>query len=176
MLLKVSGYVEESAGLIGFSTQNSGRFLSTLPISFEYGFNNTGGDRVVPRGEMKIKNTLQLTSATLRANEREGSVLPNSTRRFEVVWGEKVEEIGKRGFFGTALLQLKDFHFGWYRAEMNVTWGASAQKANGAYNFFVIPWQLLSIVVVLCIGVWLVFKVWVKRFKQRILAEADQNK
>ena len=172
VLLKVSGDVEESAGLIDFGAKNGGRFFGTLPVFFEYGFNNTGGNRVVPRGEIKIKNTLQLTSVTLLANEREGSVLPNSTRRFEVVWGAQSDENEKRGFFETAFVQLTDLHFGWYTATTHLMWGESVQTASTSYNFFIFPWQLLSIVFVILALVWFAFKVWVMRLKRRILAEA----
>jgi len=176
VLLKVSGDVDESAGLVDFGSLNNQRFFSTLPVVLEHGFNNTGGDRVVPRGEIKIKNTLQLTSATLLANENEGSVLPNSTRRFEVVWGEKLDENEKRGFFETALLQVKDFHFGWYSAHIELTWGESAQKAEATYNFFIIPWQLFTIILIVLGLVWFSFKVWIARLKRTILAEAIRNK
>ncbi len=176
MLLKVSGEVEESAGLVDFGALNGQRFFSVLPILFEYGFNNTGGDRVVPRGEIKIKNTLQLTSATLLANENEGSVLPNSTRRFEVLWGSKQGEEEKRGFFKMALNQIIDFHFGLYTAHMQVIWGESPQDANASYNFFVVPWQLLTITIVILGLARFVFKAWVARLKRRIIAETMRDK
>jgi hypothetical protein len=169
VLLKVSGDIEESAGLAGFGSEDGGKFFSTLPVVLQYGFNNTGGDRVVPRGEIKIKNTLQIKSATLLANEREGSVLPSSTRRFEVVWGEKRSE--SLSFFETIVLQIRDFHLGWYKAELDLTWGASSQTANATYHFFIIPWQLLSVILPIVVVLWLMFRFWLARFKRRILAE-----
>ncbi len=176
LLLKVSGEVEESAGLVDFGIKNGQRFFSTLPVTFQYGFTNTGGDRLVPRGEIKIKNTFQLTSATLLANDREGSVLPNSTRRFEVLWGKERSNLEDKDFFETAFSQLTNFHFGWYRATMHIAWGASSQSTQATYNFFVIPWQLLSVLAVLLAIAWCVFKLWARRFKQRILEEAMRNK
>jgi len=176
VLLKVAGDVKDSAGLVDFEATGDTRFFSTLPVALEYGFNNAGGDRVVPRGEIKIKNTFQFVSATLLANQNEGSVLPNSTRRFEVVWKEKNGSDKETGFFKTAFSQIKNFHFGWYRADMNVVWGESAQTMRASYHFFIIPWQLLSIVVIIIAAIWFVFKVWVKRFRQRILAEVMRNK
>jgi hypothetical protein len=173
ILLRVAGEVEESAGLVDFGAKDGARVFSSLPLTFEYGFNNTGGDRVVPRGEIKIKNTFQLTSATLLANDKQGSVLPGSTRRFEVVWGD--ENIGNRGFFASALAQLKDFHLGWYTARVELTWGESAQTANATHNFFIIPWQLLTIVIGIVALIWFIFKVWMARFKRRILAQAMQQ-
>lgn len=174
ILLRVAGDVEESAGLIDFKTKNEVRFFSTLPVSFEYGFNNTGGDRVVPRGEIKIKNMFRFTSAEFPANENIGSVLPNSTRRFESSWKERTDE--SRNFFETLILQIKDFHFGWYSAYMNITWGESAQSIGASYNFFIIPWQLLSVVVSLVVLGWFLFKLWINNLKRRIIAEMAKNK
>lgn len=176
ILLTISGDVQESGGLLDFGAKDGVSFFSKLPITFEYSFNNSGSDRVVPRGEVKIKNTFQLTSKTLLANENEGSVLPKSTRRFEMVWGDGQKEVKKLNFFETALAQLVDFHFGWYRAQVNLTWGESAQTAVATHHFFIIPWQLLSIVVLVLGVIWFIFKVWVARFKRRILAEAIRNK
>ena len=177
ILLRVNGSVEQSAGLLDFGAKDGKRFFSMLPVTFEYGFNNTGGDKVIPRGEVKIRNTLRFTSATLLANDREGSVLPNSTRRFEVVWGEPQEDAdASLGFFATAMNQVKDFHIGWYTAGLNASWGVSAQTANTSYSFFVLPWQLLIIVFLLALIVWFLSKMWLNRFKRKILAQAMQQK
>ncbi len=89
VLLRVSGYIEESGGLLDFATKNNRRFFTSLPIVFNYRLNNTGGDRVVPLGDLKIKNTFRIKTETLKANKKEGSVLPGSARKFEVTWGEE---------------------------------------------------------------------------------------
>jgi hypothetical protein len=141
ILLRVSGYVPEGGGLAQFSSKEKHKFLSALPITFAYRFNNTGGDRVVPLGEIKIKNTFRMVSDSLPANKNEGSVLPNSTRKFEAVWGSESKD-ENTGFFHMAAKEWRDFHFGWYTAQINLSWGLTNQKANGAYNFFIIPWQL----------------------------------
>jgi len=176
ILLRVTGEVEESAGLVDFGTKDGKRFFIMSPVTFEYGFNNTGGDRAVPRGEIKIKNTLQLTSATLLANEREGSILPNSTRRFEVVWGEKQNDEERGSFLAIAGQQLKDFHFGWYTAKLDLSWGASSQTANASYNFFVLPWQLLTIVLIIVAVIGFIGRIMLRRYKRQIIAEALQQK
>jgi len=49
VLLSVSGDVEESAGLSGFTTANENKFFDGLPVDFAFTFNNDGGDRVVPK-------------------------------------------------------------------------------------------------------------------------------
>lgn len=173
VLLRVSGEVEEGGGLINFSEKNNKRFFSTLPITFAYRLNNTGGDRIVPKGEMKIKNTVRLNSATLLANKNEGSVLPGSTRKFEVMWGEEQEE--STGFFQMAGKQWSNFHFGWYTAKLNLSWGTTNQTANSSYNFFVLPWQLLILILIALVIFGLIGRVFVKKYNRWIISQATQQ-
>ena len=179
VLLRVSGEVAEGGGLLEFTTKEKQRFFSALPIAFAYRINNTGGDRVVPRGEIKIKNTLQITSAKLLANEKEGSVLPSSARKFEVFWGEEPlsDESEKIGFFGMALKELREFHFGWYTAKLDLVWGDDAsQTAHSTYNFFVVPWQLLTIIILVIGILGIAGKIVLKKYNRFIIAQAMRNK
>ncbi len=155
VLLRVNGDIKEGAGLTEFSTQNKKRFFSNLPISLIYKVNNSGGDRIVPIGDIKIKNTIRLNSATINLNEGKGSVLPGSVRKFETVWGEKIKDEKEKTFFESAMFQIKNFHLGVYTAKINMTWGEGKSNVNSdSFTFFIIPWQLLTIVLilVLCIG------------------------
>ena len=174
MLLRVSGEVKEGGGLLEFSGKDKQRFFSSLPITLAYRFNNTGGDRVVPLGEIKIKNTVRMTSATLLANKNEGSVLPSSARKFEVMWGEE-PQTEKTGFFGMAGRQWKEFHFGWYTAELNLTWGVINQTANAKYSFFIIPWQLLLVVAIILAIVGFLGILILKKYNRWIISKAIQQ-
>lgn len=178
ILLRVSGEVPEGGGLLNFAVKDSQKFFTMLPVSFEYRLNNTGGDRVVPKGEIKIKNTIRLTSATLLVNENQGSVLPSSTRKFTVVWGQdlvssaNVKEDSNLGFFDIAQKQWNDFHFGWYTAVLDISWGLTNQTANATFDFFVLPWQLLIIIFVVLIIVWFLGRIILKKYKQSIINQA----
>ncbi len=181
MLLKVSGAVEESGGLLEFGAKD--KFFSSLPITFAYRFNNTGGDRTVPKGEIKIKNLFGLTSATLPVNEKEGSVLPASARKFEVFWEQKIKESDIKitgvkeepGFFEIAGQQWSEFHFGWYTAKLNLTWSATNQNANAKYSFFVIPWQLLLIVVIILAIIGFLGMIVLKKWDHHVILQAMQQ-
>lgn len=175
VLLRVSGYVPEGGGLVEFISKGKQRFFTTLPVVFDYRLNNTGGDRVVPLGEIKIKNTFRITSETLPANKNQGSVLPNSTRKFEVAWGGRGEGREQAGFFSEffegVANEWTDFHFGWYTAEVNLSWGLTNQKASDTYNFFIIPWQLCIIfLIILGLGF-----VALKRYNRFIVAQATKH-
>src|SRR5690606_33149457 len=107
-------------------------------------------------------------------NENEGSVLPGSTRKFTVLWGTEPEEetLEKKGFFATAFDQIKDFHFGWYTAEANFTWGAVGLQANSSYSFFIIPWQLLIIVLSVVLIFGSIFMIGLKKYNKFIISQA----
>ncbi len=179
ILLRVSGEVEEGGGLLDFTIVDNKRFFSVLPIDFEYRFNNSGGDRVVPLGEIEIKNTLRRASTVLLANTNKGSVLPGSARKFLVSWGDEsvVEDsdVEEPGFFATAGNQWKDFHFGWYTATVNISWGESNQTADSTYNFFILPWQLLIVLIVVILLVVFVGKTMLRKYKRSIIAQATDK-
>ena len=121
----------------------------------------------------------RLTSVKLSANENEGSILPGSARKVEVLWGNKLpqqnEEDKKLGFFAKARTQLKEFHFGWYTAKISLVWGETNQAALSAYNFFVIPWQLLSIFVFIFLLVVFLGKAGLKRYNKFIINQAKKQ-
>lgn len=175
VLLRVSGYVPEGGGLLDFTTKDNHRFFTSLPVVFNYRLNNTGGDRIVPLGDIKIKNSLRITTEKLKANKNEGSVLPNSTRKFEVVWGDDqvinpAEE--DRGFFEMAGKQFKEFHFGWYTAKMNLVFGTTNQTAVASFSFFIVPWQLLIIILFLLVIFGFVGRIALKRYNRFIITQA----
>lgn len=180
ILLRVAGDIPEGGGLLEFSAKENKRFFSSLPVTFVYRVNNIGGDRVVPHGEVKIKNTFQITSAKILANEKEGSVLPNSTRKFEVSWGSGQSsnpEGEKAGFFETAIKQLRGFHFGWYTANLDIVWGDDlSQTANTKYNFFIIPWQLLTLIIIIFLAVGFIGRILLKKYNRHIIDRAMRDK
>jgi hypothetical protein len=169
VLLRVAGDIEEGGGILSFSPEENKRFFSALPVVFEYRMNNTGGDRVVPLGEITIRNTFWMKSATLLANENRGSVLPGSARKFSATWGN---ESAAEGFFATAKRQWKDLAFGVYRASLDVTWGESAQTAHKVFYLFVIPWQLLLIVIPLLTIGFFGGRFLIRRYNKHIIAQA----
>lgn len=144
ILLRVNGDIYEEAGLSEFSSPDGKRVFNSLPIVLGYRFTNKGKDRVVPLGDIVVKNTFGMEVVKLAVNESEGNVLPNSSRKFQVTWGEKIpEEVNN--FFKMAKWQFSDFHFGLYRAQISVVWGSENKIEEAGTWFLIMPWQLLTI-------------------------------
>jgi hypothetical protein len=168
ILLRVNGDIDEQAGLSEFGTVDAKRFFDTLPISFIYRFTNDGGDRVVPLGDIVVKNMFGGVTKNLLANEQEGNVLPSSSRRFTSVWtaGEVSEE--KLSFSGAVKRQITNFHLGLYSANIHVVYGAQNQSAEDVFYFVIVPWQLLVVVFALLV----LLIVALKRYNAWIVARS----
>jgi hypothetical protein len=147
ILLRVAGDIHEEAGLSEFVAADGKRLLTAVPVTLGYRFTNKGDDRVVPLGDIVIKNTFGMEVESLKANESEGNVLPNSSRKFQVVWSKDAPK-DISGFLANAKAQFSNFHFGFYRAQAAIVWGSNNKIENASTWFFLFPWQLLSIVTV----------------------------
>lgn len=145
ILLRVAGDIHEEAGLSEFVAADGKRLLTAVPVTIGYRFTNKGDDRVVPLGDIVIKNTFGMEVESLKANESEGNVLPNSSRKFQVIWSKDAPK-DIQGFLANAKAQLANFHFGFYRAQAAIVWGSTNKVETASTWFFLFPWQSLSIV------------------------------
>lgn len=191
ILLSVSGQTQEGGGILELKT-DAGKFLTSFPITFVYRFSNDGSQRTLPDGQLKVKNMFGGTVATLNANPSLGNVLPKSIRKFEVAWKTKAqddfdefekvkqqyikdaEEETVEGFFGAARNQWKNFALGLYKAELSFTYGQEQKTAQANFRFFIIPWQLLSIIVFILaflgVGGWF----GIRKYNRWLIAKATQ--
>jgi hypothetical protein len=150
VLLRVNGDVAEGGGLLEFAAGTpAAKLFTSIPVPFSYRFNNTGGDRVIPRGEVVIKNVFGMHADTLNANKNEGSVLPGSVRKFELTWGETpvLAEGQVPSFFDTVKFQATHLRVGLYKATLNISWGETNQVSSATTTIFMFPWQFLVVFV-----------------------------
>jgi len=155
VLLSVNGDVETNAGLLNFNTVGKQFWYSTLPVNFEYRFRNDGGDRIKPQGKIVIHNSIFFPTEYLDANLVSGNILPGSTRKFKVDWinYERPDDyVAPEGFFGKfwsdVSYQWKNFAVGFYTARLNVTYGGENERARDSVFFFVFPWQLVLVMII----------------------------
>lgn len=181
VLFRVNGDIQEGVDILEFSTKDKKRWFTSLPIEFYYRFQNTGADRVKPEGEVIIKNLIGLKAKILSANRTEGSVLPRSIRRFDMAWmngggGQEdpaltVVARNPGGFFEEAKYQWNHFAFGYYTANLGITFGENNNTADGKFRFFVFPWQLLIILVGGLIILLIVIRFILKRYNRYIISK-----
>ena len=167
MLLRVNGEISESGGLTSFFSDT--QFTNTTPVTFSYRFNNDGDDRLLPLGDISIKNIFGKTVTTLPANPGEGNVLPVSGRRFDVVWEEGFTP-NDMSFFAVVSQQIKNFHLGPYTATIDLTYGNEGEKtASATTKLWLVPTQLLLCVLAIFLVVF-AFYVFVRVSFRRAVA------
>lgn len=169
VLLRVNGDITEEGGLLDFKAGERSWFTA-LPITFSHRFNNNGGDRVVPKGQIVIKNSFFQETATLAVNRSEGSVLPESIRKFETTW-EDGSLSAEAPFFTTVKYQLTHFRFGVYQAILDVSWGESNQQGTSNVWFVIVPWQLFLVAGVLL----LVLFQGLRQYNRLIISRASKK-
>lgn len=187
VLLRVNGDFAQAANILEFGTKNKQYLFSSLPVYFYYRFQNTGADHQKPVGDVVITNMFGRTSKILPANPETGSVLPKSIRRFETVWannsGNLEEEVNPtlptpagKGFWNATKYELHNFAFGTYTAKLKVVFGTKAlQSANATTTFFVFPWHVLLIFIILLLLVFIVGKFGLRRYNRYIISTVQNQ-
>ncbi len=171
ILLRVSGDIKEGGGLLSFGLKEGGHFSTTLPINFVYRFNNSGNDRANPVGTISVRNMVGLESANLNANPSVGNILPGSTRRFDITWGTEASLPDSASFFNHVSYEARNFAFGIYFAAVNLTFNSSS-TASSSLIFFVFPWHLVLVVLVIALIAFIILKRGVKRYNRYIIKQA----
>lgn len=187
ILLRVNGEFVQDADILEFGTLNYQKFYSQLPVQFQYRFQSTGDDHVKPVGDITISNIFGQTAKILVANTVEGSVLPKSVRKFYSVWLHKSGDLRQEpivdlpksepmGYWDSVRYQFKNFAMGSYTANLELAFGTKELKSDRAeFTFYIIPWQLLSVVVPGLIILLVVLRWAVKRYNKYIIAKAQSN-
>ncbi len=182
ILLSVNGDTTEAGGLVSFSVVDKQFWHATLPVSFEYRFKNDGGDRVKPTGTIKIRDTIFLPTKTLDANPSSGNVLPGSTRKFSIDWinyshpegqSEPTKAIGK--FLYDVKYQWKNFAVGLYSARLNVVYGSQGVHSKDTVFFFVFPWQLVVVMLLVITITFFGGRKMIRRYNRSIIKKAQKN-
>jgi hypothetical protein len=170
MLLRVSGNIKESGGILSFSLKEGNKVYNSLPATFVYRFGNNGNDRVNPTGSVSIKNTIGMTTQELDANSAKGNILPNSVRRFEVKWGNSTPLPSTASFIDNVKYQYKNFALGMYTADLNLQFGSSGQASN-SFTFYVLPWQLITVVALGLLLLWVLVHLVIKHHDKMIIQQ-----
>jgi hypothetical protein len=179
VLLRVNGQVSEQGGVIEFFTKNKLKFYTSLPVSFYYRFQNLGGDRIKPKGELKIKNVFGITEKKLNGNPVDGNVLPNSIRKFEIVWqgrdgANPPEEKINGNFFNKVAYEWRNFALGHYKAKLELVYGTKDEVTNSAFSFWVFPWHLIIIVLILLVLVYLIGRKLLRYYNSWVIGKAKE--
>ncbi len=178
LLLRVNGEFDENGNILEFATIDQQKFFTSLPVSFYYRFQNSGGDRIKPEGDIKMQNFLGITSHKILANPVEGNILPSSIRKIETTWKGKglpasLEEklVDDWNFFDQAKYEMRNFALGYYKAKMNLEYGTTNETATASFSFWVLPWHLLILVLIAFTIILFIGKFGFRRYKKMLISK-----
>jgi hypothetical protein len=145
--------------LESFKAQN--KIVESLPYEFEVQVKNSGNVYAIPYGNLFIEGQNQKDLAILPINPDSNVVISGSTRKYKVVWDDGFPIKGD-GFLGFDwnFSEIDKFRMGRYKANIIMVYdnGEKDIASESSINFWVIPWKILSVVVLLSgfafFGVW----------------------
>jgi hypothetical protein len=174
VFLQVSGAIEEKASVEEFFSatakyvkakktfvaDSKGAWFKQGPIQFVERIENEGNVHIKPTGTIKVKNIFgrQVTELRINGNPNDPnnvpkSILPQSIRRFEQTLDRK-------------------WMFGRYTATVNVAYGQGQQPLQTTMTFWVIPYELILIVLIVGVGLFFLLKWAIRRYNAHIIRKA----
>jgi len=165
VLLRVNGAVKESMSVAEFSTSQSGK-TGTLfqfpPVDFTVRLKNDGNVFEQPVGQIAITDMFNRKVANVNVNLEQRNVLPQSIRRFDQPLDSSV--IGNKILFGL------------YHANLRVVYGANQQVITASATFWVIPYTLIGIIIVVLVVGFFVLRFLIKRYNRHIINQAQKRR
>lgn len=181
VFIRVEGDINEQGSIIDFLTGENRSFFSHLPIEFSARFENTGNVHVRPTGEIIITNMFGSENATLDFNSTKGATLPKSVRKYDAIWEKSQTEETIGGvitkFRNSFLNEWNNFAFGKYKATLQTEYGiANNHQANAEISFWVIPWRVISVIIIPFIIILVLFIFGLKRYNRWVIQRAGDKK
>lgn len=177
VLLEVSGNVVESAEIDNFKAPKT--LFSRLPVGFSYDLKNTGTVHLAPEGKLIIKNIFGRTSAILEVNPANLYALPGTIRNFSTQnWEPEggMPKIEGEGFFSELKREKVGFALGYYRANLDLEYGKEGkQTAQASFGFFVFPWRIITISVLILGLLLLLLTKGVQKYNQWVIKKVKAS-
>jgi hypothetical protein len=175
ILITVSGDIREEGGVKEFKTKNYRKFYEHLPVIMELRLENTGNVHFRPKESsyVEIRNIFgqKLEDLPVNKSETGGNVLPQSIRRYEIIWGDANEKNWPQGFWDKVKYEWNNFYLGRYSAKAIVELPQGVTDVSQIY-FWIIPWQLLIFIILGLIILILLFR----QYNRWIIKKARESK
>ena len=156
--LQVSGEVNEKGDIADFSLPKGKFFALQLPEDFVVNFINQGNTYLKPRGEMTVKNVFGSAVAAFKVNSKERIIFPENNQLLDVL--KKFDK--------------PPFVFGFYKAELALQWGEKQNDVIKSIWFFVFPWKIVLIALIILAAILLIATKGVKKYNQWVIKKARE--
>ena len=159
LLIRVSGDIQEKATLASAYTaldNKQSSFFERSPISFVTRIKNEGNIHIKPVGTIVIHDMFGHVVGTLPVNKEASNVLPSSIRRFDASYQQS-------------------WMFGSYSADLTLGYGTSGQVITSTINFWVIPYKLIIVALLVLTTLIFILRTLVKRYNRYIINKASHT-
>ncbi len=162
ILVTVPGEIKTEGIVETFKTKHFWNFFPQVKYSNEKFFNfshnidfitriqNVGNVHFKPAGKIEIKNLFGQKVGSEVVNEIKGNILPDSTRKFDNTW------------------KAKWYQFGYFKANLDLSYGTPEQSFQDRTGFLIIPWWLIIIVILVILLLWRMLAKKKKRKKEQL--------
>ncbi len=169
ILVRVNGAAKEAMTIEQFLIKQDGKkdspsktLFESTPITFVQRLKNTGNLHQQPTGQVTVTDMFGKKVAAVNINLPPRNILPDSIRRFEQPLNSSV--IGSKKLFGR------------YTADLKVTYGTDKQVLTKSLTFWIIPYKLIAVVIVVLIIGFFILRVLIKRYNQNIINKASSRR
>ena len=162
VFIRVNGDAKESVSFAEFYTSAKDGTKTTLfesqPVTFVARVKNDGNVHEQPTGQIVVKDLFGNVVTNVNMNLDRRNVLPSSIRKLTADMDQT--NIGDR------------FLFGYYTANITLSYGSNGQTTTSSLSFWVIPWRLVLTVIGVVIVLIIVIRFLIKRYTDRVVGRS----
>lgn len=165
VLLTVSGKITEKLSVQQFTVSHngsSGTLFQSAPLNFVEVLKNSGNVHLQPVGQVSVTDMFGKKLASVNVNLPPGNILPGSARKFTQALDSSV--IGNKKLFGR------------YSAKLNVTYGTSKKVLAATLVFWVIPFRLITVIVLILVAGFFILRYLLGRYNRYILQQSQKSR
>jgi hypothetical protein len=143
VFVRVSGNARDEMSVSRFAGDKQA--YSHLPVDFHIRLDNTGTTHLRPTGDIFVKDMFgrQVAAVLVNPGPDFKSVLPGTSRRFDVDWIRRKLPEGTSEYWQ----QIKNFGFGKYDATLVLNYGPDNKLLTATWSFWVLPWLAIATVI-----------------------------
>lgn len=168
VLLTVNGKLTHKMSINTFTVSKDeggkpAKLFQSAPLSFAVKLKNSGNIQEEPTGHITVSDLFGRAVAGVNINLPPRNVLPDSTRNFAGALDKS--DLGSKRLFGL------------YHAKLVVKYGDQyKQSTSDTITFWVIPYKLIGIIVLLLVIAFFALKYWLRHYKRSVLKKAQKPK
>lgn len=141
--VSVKGDVAEDAAIIQLGTREGRGWYRYPPVDLFFRIQNSGGDRIVPLGRVRVTSLLGREVFSTDANPSAAGVLPGSIRRFDSTWAGAQPP---QGFWSNVAFEATHLLIGRYTVNVELAYGETHKPLVARMHLWIVPWELLLVV------------------------------